>query len=260
MQLNTLETVATIDNQQTPYALAKLAEASRIIKQSITELPVIRKRLDKYKDNKRRAREVYIDLQQQYGRLLGAFGTAALALLEIDMPDVADYSVKLRRSIEKFNLMTPDYTKLCAALNGYIVKLPQTTNKTIIGRLMNDVRMGYYPTEQGHVRHIARGIEFPTDVTPNLFDPCCGCGLALHTLAKDNNCNTYGVELDSHRAEESLTRLNRVGFGSYYHSRVSHEAFHLMLLNPPYLWTMTEGGNNTRSEKRFLVTIRPLMI
>jgi hypothetical protein len=26
-----------------------------------------------------------------------------------------------------------------------------------------------------------------------------------------------------------------------------------MLLNPPYLWALTEGGNNTRSEKRFLV-------
>jgi hypothetical protein len=44
-----------------------------------------------------------------------------------------------------------------------------------------------------------------------------------------------------------------VGFGSFFHSRISNEAFHAMLLNPPYLSVMTEGGNNTRSEKRFLV-------
>lgn len=252
MQLNMLES----NNKQMPYALAKLGESSRIIKQSVSELPVIRKRLERYRDNKPKAREVYTDLQQQYGRLTEAFSTAALSLLEMDEHDTADYTSKLSRSIRNFNLMTPDYTKLCMTLNDYLGKLPQTTNAHVIGRLMSVVKMGYYPTDAEHVRHIARGIEFPDGVTANLLDPCCGCGLALHTLAKyyDNkDCNTYGIELDRHRAEESLTRLNRVGFGSYYHSRISHESFHLMFLNPPYLWTTTEGGNNTRSEKRFLV-------
>ena len=249
MQLNMVET----KSEQVPYALAKLSEAARIIKQSMNELPLIRKRLEKYKDNKRRAREIYTDLKQQYNRLLGAISTAALALLEAEMPDIADYSVKLSRSIEKFNLMTPDYSKLCAALNGYLDKLPQTTNAAIIGRLMNVVKVGYYPTDQEHVRHISRGIVFPENFTVNLLDPCAGCGTALRTLAQGGECNTYGIELDRHRAEEAQSQLNRVGIGSYYHSRVSHEAFHLMLLNPPYLWTMTEGGNNTRSEKRFLV-------
>ncbi|MCM1194221.1 MAG: DUF6094 domain-containing protein, partial [Acetatifactor muris] len=156
--------------------------------------------------------------------------------------------------------MTPDYTKLCTALSGYLDKLPtadtqeaKTTNASIIGRLMASVKMGYYPTDIEHVNYLSRGIEFPENITANLFDPCCGCGIALRTLADGNNCNTYGIELDRHRAEEALTRLNRVGFGSYFRSRVSNEAFHLMLLNPPYLSVMTEGGNNTRSEKRFLV-------
>ena len=118
---------------------------------------------------------------------------------------------------------------------------------------MNNVKMGYYPTDDENMKHIIRGIEFPEGVTANLFDPCCGCGLALRTLADGKDCLTYGVELDGHRAEEALTRLDRVGFGSYFRSRISNEAFHAMLLNPPYLSVMTEGGNNTRSEKRFLV-------
>jgi len=153
--------------------------------------------------------------------------------------------------------MTPDYSKLCAALSGYLAKLPETesktTNASIIARMMNYVKLGYYPTEIEHVKHMVRGIEFPDGVTTNLFDPCCGCGLALRALADGNNCYAYGVELDGHRAEEALTRLHRVGFGSYFRSRISNEAFHAMLLNPPYLSVMTEGGNNTRSEKRFLV-------
>lgn len=248
MQLDMAEN----QNNQTPYALVKLEESAK--------LPSIRKRLDKYKDKKSKAREVYTDLQQQHGRLLSAFRTLTLTLQEMELLEIADYSVKLSQSIKGFNLMTPDYTKLCMALNGYLAKLPlsdtpaaKTTNAAIIGRLMSHVKMGYYPTDLEHVRHIARGIEFPEDVTVNLLDPCCGCGLALKTLAQDNDCNTYGIELDRHRAEETLTRLNRVSFGSYFHSQLNHEAFHLMFLNPPYLSVMTENGNNTRNEKRFLV-------
>jgi len=245
------------DNNQTPYAIAKLEEAARVVKQAINELPLLRKKLDKNKDNKPKAREVYGDLQQQYSRLLGALSSAALSLLEMELSDIADYSVKLSQSIKSFNLMSPDYGKLCAALSGYLSKLPisemKTTNASIIGRLMNNVKIGYYPTELGHIKHLVHGIEFPEGVTTNLFDPCCGCGLALRALADGNNCYAYGVELDGHRAEEALTRLHRVGFGSYFKSRISNEAFHAMLLNPPYLSVMAEGGNNTRSEKRFLI-------
>jgi len=62
---------------------------------------------------------------------------------------------------------------------------------------------------------------FPEGVTLNLLDPCCGCGLALRFLAQGitdngNGCRTYGIELDNHRAEEALTRIDRVGFGSFY--------------------------------------------
>jgi hypothetical protein len=140
-------------------------------------------------------------------------------------------------------------------LSGYLDSLPisKTTNASIIGRLMNNIKMGYYPTDMDNLKHLVRGIGFPDSITANLFDPCCGCGLALRMLADSNDCATYGIELDGHRAEEALTRLDRVGFGSYFKSRISNEAFHAMLLNPPYLSVMTEGGNNTRSEKRFLI-------
>lgn len=244
-----------LTDNQTHYVLVRLEESARGITQSVTELPILRKRLDKYKDDTLKSRDTYGELQQQRGKLLDAIGTATLSLLEMELPDLADYSVKLSESIKSFNLMTPDYQKLGAALNSYLSKLPiaKTTNASVIGRLMNNVKIGYYPTDSENLNHIARGIEFPGEVMTNLFDPCCGCGLALRTLAQGENCYTYGIEIDRHRAEEALTRLHRVGFGSYFHSRVSHEAFHMVLLNPPYLSVMTEGGNNTRSEKRFLV-------
>ena len=118
---------------------------------------------------------------------------------------------------------------------------------------MNNVRMGYYPTDPDHVKMIARGIAFPPGVTTNLLDPCCGCGTALRTLATGNNCITYGAELDESRAEEAQTRLHRIAVGSFFFSRMSHEAFHVLFLNPPYLSVMGEGGTRARHEKRFLV-------
>jgi hypothetical protein len=247
------------NQKQTPYAIAKLEEATRTVKQVINEFTSLRKKLDKFKNNKPKAQEVYTDLQQQFGRLKNALETSTLALLEMELPDMADYSAKLTNIVKGFNLMIPDYGKLYAALNDYLAKLPlsdtkaKTTNAAIIGRLMASVKMGYYPTDLEHVKYIAQSIEFPEGVTANLLDPCCGCGLALQTLAREHDCNTYGIELDGHRAEEAITRLNRVGFGSYFFSRISQEAFHLILLNPPYMSVMTESGSNARSEKRFLI-------
>jgi len=282
------QTYNTIQETQMPYAMMRLEEAARIIRQSINELPTLRRRLDKNMESKYKARDIYGDLQNQHRRLINAFDTAALSLLEAEQDELANHSVKLRHSVENFNLMTPDYTKLCSVLSGYVYGLPisepvepvepvetgniidiatsstdtvnkrRTTNNRIIGRLMNNVRMGYYPTCTDNIGHIVRGLDFPEGGTVNLLDPCCGCGLALRTLADgatDNGVDskTFGIELDTYRAEEALTRLDRVGFGSYFHSRTGNEAFHAMLLNPPYLRVMTEGGNNTRSEKNFLV-------
>ena len=41
--------------------------------------------------------------------------------------------------------------------------------------------------------------------------------------------------------------------GSFFHSRISHEAFHLLFLNPPYLSVLNEKGGRSRHEKRFLI-------
>ena len=72
-------------------------------------------------------------------------------------------------------------------------------------------------------------------------------------MATGNNCYAYGVELDERRAEEAQTRLHRVAIGSYFSARISHEVFHALFLNPPYLSVIGENGRSGRDEKRFLV-------
>ena len=150
--------------------------------------------------------------------------------------------------------MTPDYTKLVSALERLKDEIPhnETVNARIIGNLMNNVRMGYYPTDIAHVKMIKSALKFP-ESSINILDPCCGEGLALEVLAMGNECVTYGTEIDEARGHEAEKRLDRVGFGSYFHSNIGWDSFHALFLNPPYLNVIGENGTKARSEKRFIV-------
>ena len=198
---------------------------------------VLRARIEKQRrSNIEAARDTYTELDRARGRLIEQLSKSELFLLEMEEYPLAAAADQLRRGLAGFNLMSMGYKPIYEALAKFTASFPtgQKTNAAIVGRLMNNIKLGYYPTDPDHISLILRGIRFPEGVTTNLFDPCCGCGKALRQLAQGNNCYAYGVELDESRAEEAQTRLHRVGFGSFFHSRISHEAFHLLFLNPPY--------------------------
>jgi predicted RNA methylase len=166
---------------------------------------------------------------------------------------------KLYAAVRRFDYLNAGYEKLCAALDAFAKTLPgpeHNLNAAVLGRLMNRVKIGYYPTDLSHAAHIKRAVAFP-ETQVNILDPCCGCGLALSALAEGKNAVTYGAEIDEYRAVESQTRLGRVAAGSFFHSRVSREAFHAVFLNPPYLSMLTEGGGTARMEKTFLAAATP---
>lgn len=239
------------------YAAEKLAQARFAILKGSDLLLVSRARVEKYRAaSLERAREAYAELERARERLVEDLCDARLAFLEMEEYAAAQTAAKLQAGLTGFNLMSNAYKPVYEALTGFAEKLPESAGAVsagVIGRLMSNVRLGYYPTDPDNIGHILRGIRFPEGVTTNLLDPCCGCGKALRQLADGNNCYTYGVELDECRAEEAQTRLHRVGMGSFFHSRISSEAFHAMLLNPPYLSVLNENGGRTRHEKRFLI-------
>ena len=246
------------------YALEQLRQTAEAILRGSQRLLKCRAGVEKYRTAQpQRAYAYYLELQKTRDALLAAFGDAQRYLLELEESALAGKAGQLQAGLHRFDLMSRAYKPVYEVLTSFAKSLPQTdtVNATVIGRLMNHVRMGYYPTDPENITHILRGIAFPEGVTTNLLDPCCGCGKALRQLADGNNCYTYGMELDEHRAEEAQTRLHRVGFGSFFHSQISREAFHVLFLNPPYLSVMTEGGSRVRSEKQFLVqSIRTLML
>ncbi len=248
---------------QKPYAIDQLALLQPQIMQSIQGMVVLRARIEKHRQSDMAAaRDTYTGLDRTRGHLTEQLSKAELFLLEMEEYPLARAADQLRRGLAGFNLMSMGYKPIYEALGKFTASFPmgQKTSAAVIGRLMNNIKLGYYPTDPDNISLILRGIQFPEGVTTNLFDPCCGCGKALRQLAQGNNCYAYGVELDESRAEEAQTRLHRVGFGSFFYSHISHEAFHLLFLNPPYLSVINEGGGRSRHEKRFLIESIPTLM
>ena len=247
---------------QKPYALDQLTQLQSQIMQSAQGMVVQRARIEKYRQsNLAAARDTYTELERIRAHLVERLTASQLFLLEMEEYPLASAAEQLRRGLAGFQLMSMGYKPVYETLAKFTASFPtgQKTNAAIVGRLMNNIKLGYYPTNPDNISLILRGIHFPEGVTTNLFDPCCGCGRALRQLAQGNNCYAYGVELDESRAEEAQTRLHRVGFGSFFHSSISREAFHLLFLNPPYLSVINESGGRSRHEKRFLIESLPAL-
>nr|WP_325212301.1 DUF6094 domain-containing protein [uncultured Oscillibacter sp.] len=244
------------------YAVERLREAQKRLLDLSQALVIWRARVEKYRTTDLAAAKDAFDvlLSVRHG-LAETLGEARLLLMEAEEYQTAAIAGKLRDGLLGFDLMSGNYRPVYDALHAFAQSLPVegTTNAAIVGRLMNNIKLGYYPTDPDNIALMLRGIRFPEGVTTNLLDPCCGCGKALRQIAQGNNCYAYGVELDESRAEEAQTRLHRVGFGSFFYSRISREAFHLLFLNPPYLSVLNESGGKSRHEKRFLIESFPAL-
>ena len=251
-----LEPATPEEPEEKYFALEQLRTLQTQIHRLAQTLVIQRATVEKYRTaDLDTAKDTFGQLLNTRGELVQAFTDARLFLMELEEYHTAAQAGAIIQGLGAFDLMSaayrPVFTALCACADRFPVSI--TTNAAVIGRLMNNVKLGYYPTDPDNISLLLHGIRFPEGVTTNLFDPCCGCGKALRQLAQGNNCYTYGIEMDESRAEEAATRLHRVGFGSYFYSHVSNEAFHLLFLNPPYLSVLNESGSRARHEKRFLV-------
>ena len=205
---------------QRPYALDQLTQLQSQIMQSVQSMVVQRARIEKYRQSDLvAARDTYTELEQIRRDLTEQITAAQLFLLEMEEYKLASMAGQLCRGMSSFNLMSTGYKPIYEVLSKFTAAFPtgQKANAAVVGRLMNNIKLGYYPTDPDNISLMLRGIRFPDGVTTNLFDPCCGCGKALRQLAQGNNCYAYGVELDESRAEEAQTRLHRVGFVSFFY-------------------------------------------
>lgn len=243
------------EQQQTAFCLKEIENSKTLILTLSAQFPKLRASYEKYKGTGlKREYDSLIDLQKAVKRLLEEFPALVLQLNEYGDEELSKTTERLYGVLKKFNYLgTPDYSKLCMALESFANGLPtadHNINTAKLAHLMNRARMGYFPTDLSHVKMLKDAIVFP-DAPVNLIDPCCGEGLALQAFAKGEQARTYGIEIDEVRGEEAQRRLQRVGFGSFFHSRISLNAFQGLWLNPPYLSVPSENGTR-RLEKSFL--------
>jgi hypothetical protein len=67
-----------------------------------------------------------------------------------------------------------------------------------------------------------------------VLDPCAGTGEPAATLARALGGESYGIELNTERAEQCRARLDHVLATSAFSVRLANGAFSLLWLNPPY--------------------------
>lgn len=243
------------ETKSTCFCLKEIADSKKTIAYLREQLPKVRALYDKYKGTGlKRELDALADMQRLVKQLWEEFPALIQQLNEYGDPELAGTTQNLYGVLKKYDYLgTADYTPLCRALEAYENSLPireDNINTTALGHLMNRVRMGYFPTDADHVELLKKAVVFPEQPV-NVIDPCCGEGMALAGFTAGENAVTYGIEIDEVRSEEAQQRLKRVGFGSFFHSRISLGAFQCLFLNPPYLSVPSEHGNR-RLEKSFL--------
>ena len=123
-------------------------------------------------------------------------------------------------------------------------------------RLAGAEKIGYYPTPEITLQQVANLLTVNNASSVRLLDPCAGEGEALAFVQNHLRTTTaatiasYGVEIAHNRIPFAEQALDQVLHSDWQDTAISHEAFGLLWLNPPYDTTIEEGKQ--RQEYLFL--------
>lgn len=114
--------------------------------------------------------------------------------------------------------------------------------------------MGYYPTPESVAPVIAKYLERKHDGLIRILDPCAGEGTAIKLVGDKLQAETYGIEIDLERGSKTKEVLFKCLVTDYKNTRISHNSFSLLYLNPPYDWATRDDETEKceRYERTFL--------
>lgn len=122
-------------------------------------------------------------------------------------------------------------------------------------RLEGQAKAGFYPTPTEVVQILKTLIGEKKPGPKRLLDPCCGTGEPAAEIAAAAECEAYGVEIHSGRAQAAGKLLKKVISGNLFTVRARHESFSALFLNPPYDFESEDG----RTELSFLKHTLPYL-
>jgi len=114
--------------------------------------------------------------------------------------------------------------------------------------------MGYYPTPEIVTPIIAKYLKRQREGLIRILDPCAGMGTAVKTIGDSLKAETYGIEVDLDRGNQAKEIISKCLVTDYQNTRISHGAFSLLWLNPPYDWAARKNDieKSERYERTFL--------
>ncbi len=116
----------------------------------------------------------------------------------------------------------------------------------------NFAKNGYYPTDEKTLECILSHLHLEDDNQTQIFDPCCGEGVALaeikHSLGQHQS-RAFGIEYNAERAYHSKNLLDVCVHGDMQDCIIKRNQFGLLFLNPPYGDMVSD--NAQLSDKQF---------
>ncbi|RJR10344.1 class I SAM-dependent methyltransferase [Candidatus Parcubacteria bacterium] len=128
-------------------------------------------------------------------------------------------------------------------------------------RLAAQAKMGYYPTPPSIIPIIKAFLKRSRQGLIRVLDPCAGEGTAVNEITEHLQAESYGIEIDHERGGKAKEVLTRCLVTDYQDTKISHGAFSLLYLNPPYDWATREEDieKSERYEKTFLRNTTPYL-
>lgn len=117
-------------------------------------------------------------------------------------------------------------------------------------RLEARIKSGFYPLQPGFVPLIAKHLQVDPNVT--IFDPCCGNGVAVISLAQQLGIkpeSVYGAELDEGRAQVAKANVANCFGPIDFLTAIGNGSASIIYCNPPFDDELGGGG---RVEMRFI--------
>ena len=168
---------------QIPYACGRLGALAQDICLRAGQLPALREA---------GGASDLRQIAQHMQKLVSGLREAALLLEELGLPKVSAYTAQLCSAVSGFHIRTADYSKLVSAFSDWLeyIKplLPdtQTVTAAAAGRLMNNIRLGYYPTDSAHVAYVKRALRFPEGKPQTCWTPAAARATRFIYWAKKN--------------------------------------------------------------------------
>src|SRR5579862_8718870 len=123
-----------------------------------------------------------------------------------------------------------------------------------MSRLASQAAAGFFPTPPRIVDALCKMVAPDNGGGKRVLrvlDPCAGTGEPLGALARTLGAESYGIEINTERAERCRGVLDHVLATSAFTVRLANGAFSLCLLNPPY----DADDEKRRLEHAFLTSL-----